>query len=549
MTNTHRFLHRLHFLTVIAIAPFVLLILNQAYNSSPVVVHAEVLQPFSDTVSYIETEYTVHLNLINQTLFVTATFNHLRTDEIYIGFEDYLVYGGSNLTNRISHLEAETAGVALSAVDKGIYRLETGGQESVTLSYQIDPNVLPPDHHLVTLTSTTLHLPGYDFFVRVGEEAPSNRDDDNPELNMSFDLIKSYRVTIENLPSDWEFLTTYTQLSPNSVLIDDRNGGEVLLSAGTYKKVEINSGDAHLTVAFDRGLDVDVEQYARDLQKILQYYYDIYQDIPEKEILMVVHRSPKKFSGNSLSLGGQSKKQNIVNLIGWGPLLPPDKVKAQVLGHLAHEGHHIWFMDAFNLNENVYWWSEGMTEYISQKAVYKLGIISSEEFQRDLMQKFIKYNGLSIKNEVNLVQASLASDPSDEESSLQYDKGALVAYLLDQKLQAQDQNIEIFLTDFYQTYALTQKPLNNQELINYIDSYLGDSSFTEEYVLGTKQLPLSEFDFGWRYYWGTIERYLPPVPFPYNVLIPLAAILVILVAGRLIYKILFTRIVLKKRKH
>jgi predicted metalloprotease with PDZ domain len=205
-------------------------------------------------------------------------------------------------------------------------------------------------------------------------------------------------------------------------------------------------------------------------------------------------------------------------------------------------------MYPFDLNEGVYWWSEGVTEYISQKALYELGLISEEEFQRDLIRKFIAYNSLSIKNDVDLVQATRVPDPNEEETSLQYDKGALVACLLDQQLQARGQNIEVLLTDFYQTYALTQKPIDNQELINYIDSYLGESSFTEEYILGTEQLPLSEFNFGWRYYWEIVERYLPPVPFPYNILIPLVAILVVLVTGRLLYKIILVRISLRKAK-
>lgn len=121
--------------------------------------------------------------------------------------------------------------------------------------------------------------------------------------------------------------------------------------------------------------------------------------------------------------------------------------------------------------------------------------------------------------------------------------------MLDRRLQAQGKDIETFLTDFYQTYALAQKPLNNQELIRYIDTYLGDSSFTEQYVLGTEQLPLSEFNFGWRYYWGTVETYLPPVPFPYNVLIPLILLLMILFAGRLIYRSVRARVLLNREKY
>lgn len=527
----------MRFLTII-----ILFITSLTYNQSAAVVHAKTLYPVSGPEPYIGAEYIVNLDPTEQILFVTATFNGLRTDEIYIGFEDYLIYGGGDLTSRISQVKAETAGAVLSAVDTGIYRVETGDQESVTISYQLDLNVLPPDHHLVTLTPTTLNLPGVDFFLRVEEQAPSNRDNDgNPEINMDFDLIKSYRVTIENLPPDWEFPSTYTQLSANSVLIDDRGGADVLLSAGKYKTIEITSGDARITVAFDRGLDLDVEQYARDLESILRYYYDIYQDIPEKEILMVVDRSPKEFISGSWSMGGQAERQNIVNIIGWGPSVSPEELRSTILSHLAHEGHHIWFTDAFNLTEVVYWWSEGLTSYINQKAVYKLGIISDEELQDALLKKFVKYNSLSIKNEVNLVQASLAIDPSEEESSLQYDKGALVAYLLDRRLQAQGKDIETFLTDYYQTYALTQKPLNNQELISYIDGYLGDSSFTADYVLGTKQLPVSEFNFGWLYHWRTVERYLPPVPFPYNVLIPLVALFVILVTGRLIYRTIRAR--------
>src|SRR5512138_3704249 len=206
MAKTHCFLHRFHFLVVI-----VILLIVQTYSQPAVIVYAGAFNSLSDPEPYIEAEYIVRIDQPQQTLSVTVTFHHLRTDEIYIGFEDYLVYGGNHLTSRISQLKVKTAGVVMSAVDTGIYRIETIGQESVTLTYQLDLNAVPHDHHLITLTPTMLHLPGLDFFIRVEEQAPSDRDDDgNPEMNMGFDLIKSHQVTIENLPPDWEFLSTYT---------------------------------------------------------------------------------------------------------------------------------------------------------------------------------------------------------------------------------------------------------------------------------------------------------------------------------------------------
>ncbi len=476
----------------------------------------------------IKADYTIRLDIEHQKLFVKTKLTSIQFEKFLIGFPNSFIwsqYDGADLADRISNLTVEPDKVKLTYESSDdlfkLFSIEADAQDEVILSFTFNTAKIPYDIHFTELSPTSLHIPGLDFLVRVFESSQ-----DIQSVSSGLDQFKGFSFTFENLPADWEVISTYSQPSDHSIVIDDLWGAEILMSAGKYKKIQINSGDSTILIAIDRGLKIDMDEYSRGVEDILQHFYSIYKHIPESKILMVVNQDPRNFRGLHKSFGGQVKKQNIINSIGWGSGYDSKSLKPRILGHLAHEGHHIWYSHGFQMKESWYWCQEGFTEYVSEKTIYKLGISTFEHFKKELGQRYYKYNRLSIKNTKNLVQTSLAKKPTKEEIDINYHKGVLVAYLLDMELQDHGKNLEQFLGDLYQKLAIPGKEIGNHEIITFIDEYLKDDTFTQKYILGTDSIPLSSFEFGWKYYWWITERYLPPLLFPMNLLVALAVIMI-----------------------
>lgn len=481
----------------------------------------------AETYSGIDAEYRVRIDKNQRRLHVTATFSNIRSERFFIGFPNSFIwseYDGTDLAERITNLKLEPEKAKLTFRDSTdalkLYRVETNGQTTLIFSYIFNTALVPYDVHFTALSSTTLHIPGLDFFIRRFETVQEARNG-----NLGLNRFRQFTIRYENLPSDWEIVSTYPVVADHSVLISDRSGGDVLLSAGKYKKLEIGSGNARITVAVDRGLDIDVGKYTAHIRNVFQYYHSIYRHIPESKVLLVINSDPRSFSGFDRSFGGQVKSQNIINSLGWGNCYDSDTLEMMILAHLAHEGHHIWLSHGFNLRENWYWFQEGVTEYICRKTLLTLGVITNERLNRELVRRYTKYKRNSVKSTKSLLQASMAK-PTRDEINLNYNKGMLVAFLLDKQLRKQGKNLEQLLGDFYQTYGISQAPVGNREIIAFIDEYLGDQSFTKKYISGAGLISPELFEFGWNYYWWSIERYLPPLPFPYNVLVAFTSIII-----------------------
>ncbi len=470
---------------------------------------------------YIDAHYHIRFQENPQVLAVTAVFSNLRTEKIYMGFSNsFSVARRDNLTERVQHaaIQPDTTTLTKHNIDENllVYEVNTGNEKEITLAYLFDSSKIEFEHHMTTVTKSYIHIPGADFFLRLFE---NQRDPENFGYYGGQNLVKQLSVTFENLPEDWEILSTYNHIDENTVRIDDVKGSDVLLSAGKYKVIEISSGEARIQVGLDKGLKLDVSKYSNDIEAIFQHYFQLYGHIPESEILMVVHHNPLPMSPLSYSMGGQVRTRNIMNCIGWGSAITD--VKARILGLLAHEAHHIWVSHGFNVKDDWSWFWEGFTEYMSNKSLLTLGLAKQSYFDSELGRRFINYHRNPQKDSTSLVEASLKNKRNRRESALLYDKGTLTAYLLDKKLQQKGKNLETFLKDFYKQQAIPKKPVTNPVIIAAIDDVLGGPDFTKNYVTGTAEIGVKEFDFGWKYYYWAIKRYLPPLPFPFNIVVPL----------------------------
>lgn len=485
----------------------------------------------------IEAGYEIDLIFPSKKLEVTAHFTGCTANEYYIGFTHYLHYGGQDksLIKRFNSIRTKDALLEKTPF-KSVYKVIPDNKDSFTLRYTLDPSRAPSDHHLSTLTDTVFHLPGKDFFIKITDEYPDEFKE-KEEFPGGFSLIKSHTVTINDIPDDWSLLTTNKQPDSRTVVIDDRPGYDVLINAGQYDLSRFTSGTCLITLAFDTGLTINRRNYIEPLKKVFEYYYAVYRDIPDEKIVMVVHQDPVP---KGFSIGGQVKDQNIIITISMAY-----ENRQRVLQLLAHEAHHIWLSHGFYIKpgDNWYWFQEGITDYMAAKSLVQTGTLPVEEsIYRELNDWFDGYINLSIKDSQNLVRVSVEPYPNEEQIRLFYDKGALVASLLDNALEEQGSSLEEFLGDFYRAFSRKTfgGEIGNSEIITFINEYLDNPDFSRKYITGTEPIDLTAItlDLGWLRIWWSIEkRYLPPVAFPFNLL----SVLLLLILASLFIWQSFTR--------
>jgi predicted metalloprotease with PDZ domain len=462
----------------------------------------------------IAASYIIRLN--QPQLQVTLELSQIRSKALYISFINHSA-GVDNLTARIGRVRARAVrngeNLPVKSGGNGLYEIQTQGESKINLSYDFNPRAVEHNHNLSVLTSSYLHISLDDFLAGVFSRSQDVENYDNL-------LYKDFRLKFTNLPAGWKTLTTYPVTQDGWVLID--NYEELLLHTGAYRTETQKINDCNFTFAFDQKIQFDRSLILQDSFKLIKYYSGIFKRTPVPEELIVINQSRGVY-GPGWSYGGQAKKKNII--LEFGGLNHKNQMRgrARLAGFLGHELFHIWLPGAFNIKDNWEWFGEGFTEYQSWRSLRELGVMNETQFRERIVLKYHKYETLNLKAKVSVLAATTRKfDPNPEYYTLIYDKGALIAYLLDRRLRKTGKDFNQFLAKLYQEYAVPQKPLGNRELIRFIDEYLGDSSFTRDYVRGTKILPIDPWrEFGMGYF----KIKFPPPPFPLNILIPLVVLI------------------------
>ncbi len=442
-----------------------------------------------DEKESIGAHYTIRLLPDRHTLHVTAVFENLFSPRLYLGFLDrFLPAGEDNLTRRIRDIEITPETFPVSEPQKGshlrYYGVRTSFKPRLTVSYTFDTSAAPYDIHLTYYSSGLLQIVGEDLLIRVTEDENKIK---NFRHHQGLGFFDGYTITLENMPPEWQLVANYPMPSAHSLRIENMDGGNVLFCAGQYRKVDIPAadGNARVSIALHKKISLNLDKYARRTGQIFRYYYRLYNCFPAPRTLMIINRHPVAAVERRISLKGHAKEHTVLISLALNQKSYKGDIPGMVLGLIAHEAHHFWLPQGFIVTESWKWFWEGFTEYISKKGFLKPGLNQDKHLQKALNESYQKYKDISIKEKVNLLQASSTLIYGREGRILLYDKGMLVAFLLEKRLPAQNKTLEKFMGDFYRTFAVAQKPVGNREIITFIDQYLGDSSFTKDYVLGT----------------------------------------------------------------
>lgn len=394
----------------------------------------------------------ITLEAKTKTLLVDATYSNVPPGAYRLTFRDRFVYAGrqKNLTRRVGDLRVDAGPVlGLSGGETDV--TVAPGASTLRVSYSFDPARARFDHHLVAWTGTTLHIPLEDVL---------------PELSVA---VTDMSVKVVGLPPSWLPAHPYGGTDGYAVT----GGGrwrEMLLGWGEYEMVSVPCAGGEIVAAIDRAAPVDRKRLLAVMRAFFGAMAASLGPLPSGgKAVAVLNWAPY-----GLKTGGQAKDGAFIATLGW-----PDALDFKGMAELVmHEGFHLWNR-GFNLRESVYWFTEGSARYEQKKCALELGLITQREFDRhfaDLPKKYARIDE-------SLLDASRAVEPTNDEITLQYDKGSVVAYRLDLALRERGSSLESFTRYLLDRYGkLGGRELDNAVLSSEIDAALGSSAFTRDAI-------------------------------------------------------------------
>jgi predicted metalloprotease with PDZ domain len=167
-------------------------------------------------------------------------------------------------------------------------------------------------------------------------------------------------------------------------------------------------------------------------------------------------------------------------------------------GFISHEIFHAWNHATIQKDSvEELWIIEGVTTYYGDR-------FTSETAYTNWMKEHWGFYNSEIKDtECDLALIELGKNYQKQSNSCRYyyyvyQKGALVAYMIDQELIELNLSLDDLMKYLYLNYGLTQKKVTSQNVMEALNK-ISNQDWTEffgKYIYGTEPLPLSgSFDY------------------------------------------------------
>ncbi|RKU28494.1 hypothetical protein C6499_09990, partial [Candidatus Poribacteria bacterium] len=327
------------------------------------------------------------------------SMSHFGTEDLYDGYARY-----------VRDLTATDAGgekIPVTEIGKTQWAVETQNASPVTLCYTVllnhDEREWPFGRDEAPyVQEDCIFCPGYALFI-TGEVADIELRIDVPDawyVSTAWNPIGNERYRFTIVDRD-DLMYAYMVLGTHSQKMAESDGAEVVIALGGHFKASM-------------------DEVQRTVKSLLHTYSEIFGGTPDNRMLFVANPcdiySGGGVSGRSISVL-MDGTLDADNRQSWTPLV-------------AHEICHIWNGKAIDFNTQEYWFSEGFTEYCSKISCARLGIISEDDFLRDLERKWELY--LSKQGELSIREAGENKMVNRE---LVYEGGSLIAAALDLQIR------------------------------------------------------------------------------------------------------------------
>ena len=219
------------------------------------------------------------------------------------------------------------------------------------------------------------------------------------------------------------------------------------LEIGTHRLLEWElEGKTHRWAVWGRG-NLDEQRLVADTSRIILAEKALFGELPYPDYTFILHLTPG-------GAGGLEHRDSTLLLADrWAFRGPPYE---RVLGLVAHEFFHLWngkrirpaVLGPFDYTAENYtrdlWVVEGITSYYTDLLLRRAGVIASHRYLERLAEAIVRFQSLPGRSVQSLADSSWNTwikfyrpDANTPNSSISYyEKGALVALLLDLRIRA-----------------------------------------------------------------------------------------------------------------
>ena len=292
---------------------------------------------------------------------------------------------------------------------------------------------------------------------------------------------KTSLVTFE-VPDDWNVSTAWKRKDGFSFFVENTESlSNNALMIGRHIEKDIQYDGMSVKMAISPDFANDYGTISRVLERVLPLYRGIFGELPNSTFLICISKhffeDGEAFynSFHQLLVDKHLDKRMVV----WGNVL-------------AHEMFHYWnganFLIGENPNTNS-WFSEGFTEYYSNLALVRAGLITEKEYLQKLAYQFARF--YTSQSVMGNRQPSLFEAGNDKMNNwhLIYGGGASIAFILDVEIRTRTngkKSLDDFMRILYKQYGKHGKHITLKDQIETLEDLTKSDfdAFFKKYVTG-----------------------------------------------------------------
>lgn len=323
-------------------------------------------------------------------------------------------------------------------------------QTNLVVQYQVLgelKNTTSRSYYRPSITKSQIHLIGETFLLFPASSKPFNK------IHFSFNGEEK----------DWKYFSSLGAIKPNKEFIWNVEGSDFrsILIKGFQKETYNTFKYGPLQVVMEKSLALANSNTALFASQVFDLQHKFLKTKKPKFYLISMQSSQRPcchFAGVNLA--------SAVTLF----VSPHAKKSAAFKQLLAHELFHRWngrLLTRAYPEEEIFWFSEGFTNYLSLKINLKEGLISLDEFTDHLNQSLIKYYSSSHRDLSNKAIAGQFWQQKGV-SHLPYIKGELLAFIWDEILGKTD--LISFYKEFFDWAKDKNLPASSQTIKTFLNS-------------------------------------------------------------------------------